>query len=255
MSTTSEATKRFTERVENYVKYRPGYPAEVLELLENEGGLSQGAAVADIGSGTGIFTRLLLQRGYKVYAVEPNQAMQQAACMWLGDDQNFTPVDAVAEATTLDTHSIDMVVCAQAFHWFNDARTRWEFNRILKDEGLAALIWNNRLADTDDFSMAYENLLKTKSVDYNKVNHRNINDIDFKAFFKNGVYKQVNYPNAQLFNLEGLMGRAFSSSYVPAENSIDGMRFRGLLENIFAKYNTKGTVTFTYQTEVYLGKV
>lgn len=255
MSNTPETTNRFTERVDNYVKYRPGYPVEVLDLLAKEGGLASGSVVADIGSGTGIFTKLLLQRGYKVHAVEPNQAMQQAACMWLGSDENFIPVDAVAEATTLVTHSINMVVCAQAFHWFNDARTRWEFNRILKEDGLAALIWNARLPDADDFSKAYEKLLKTKSVDYNKVNHRNINDIDFKFFFKNGVYKQVNFPNAQLFDLDGLMGRAFSSSYVPTEGSIKGTKFKGSLTGIFEKYNNKGTVTFTYQTEVYIGKV
>jgi hypothetical protein len=125
----------------------------------------------------------------------------------------------------------------------------------LKEDGLVALIWNNRLPDTDDFSVAYEKLLKTESVDYNKVNHRNIKDIDFKAFFKNGVYKQVNYPNTQVFDLDGLMGRAFSSSYVPPESSSGGIKFKGMLEDIFAKYNINGTVTFTYQTEVYIGKV
>lgn len=255
MSNTPEPTKRFTERVDNYVKYRPGYPAGVLDLLQNEGGLIKDSVIADVGAGTGIFTKLLLQRGYKVYAVEPNQAMQQAACMWLGSNENFIPVDAAAEATTLATHSIDMVVCAQAFHWFNDARTRWEFNRILKENRLAALIWNNRLADTDDFSVAYEQLLKTRSVDYNKVNHRNIGDIDFKAFFKNGGYKQVNFPNAQEFDLNGLMGRAFSSSYVPPESSSEGAKFKALLQDIFTKHNTNGKVTFSYQTEVYIGHV
>lgn len=255
MSTNAESTKRFTERVDNYVKYRPGYPAEVLDLLQHECGLSKDVVIADIGSGTGIFTKLLLQRGFQVYAVEPNQAMQQAAKLWLGDNEKFIAIDAVAEATTLATHTIDLVVCAQAFHWFNDARTRWEFNRILKNDGFVALIWNNRLADADDFSVAYENLLKTESVDYNKVNHRNISDIDFRTFFKNGEYKQVNYPNIQVFDLDGLMGRAFSSSYVPPGNSPGGQKFRGMLLDIFEQYNTNGTVSFYYQTEVYLGKV
>jgi len=255
MSTTAEPTKRFTERVDNYVKYRPGYPDEVLDLLQSECRLTDDSVIADVGSGTGIFTSLLLKRGYKVYAVEPNQAMQQAAKLWLGENEKFTAVDAVAEATTLATHSIDMVVCAQAFHWFNDARTRLEFNRILKNDGLVALIWNNRLSDADDFSIAYEDLLKTESLDYNKVNHRNINDIDFKAFFKNGEYRQVNYPNAQVFDLAGLMGRAFSSSYVPPENSAGGEKFKMMLQDIFEKYSTKGTVSFFYQTEIYLGKV
>jgi ubiquinone/menaquinone biosynthesis C-methylase UbiE len=252
---TSDPTKRFTERVDNYVKYRPGYPDEVVDFLQSECGLSEESAIVDIGSGTGIFTKLLLDKGYMVYAVEPNQAMQQAAKQWLGNNENYTAIDATAEATTLPPKSIDLIVCAQAFHWFNNERTLAEFKRILKDNGHAALIWNNRLANTDYFSMAYEALLKNSSVDYNKVNHRNITDIDFKAFFKNGQYKQVNYQNAQVFDLDGLMGRAFSSSYVPQQNSEEGKKFRELLQDIFTKYNVSGKVSFQYQTEIYIGQV
>lgn len=252
---TSDPTKRFTERVDNYVKYRPGYPDEVIDFLRSECELSEESAIADIGSGTGIFTKLLLDKGYMVYAVEPNQAMQQAAKQWLGNNENYTAIDATAEATTLPPKSIDLVVCAQAFHWFNNERTLAEFKRILKESGHAALIWNNRLANTDYFSMAYESLLKNSSVDYNKVNHRNISDIDFKAFFKDGQYKQVNYQNAQVFDLDGLMGRAFSSSYVPPQNSEEGKKFRELLQDIFTKYNVSGKVSFQYQTEIYIGQV
>jgi ubiquinone/menaquinone biosynthesis C-methylase UbiE len=252
---TSDPTKRFTERVDNYVKYRPGYPDEVIDFLRSECELSKESAIADIGSGTGIFTKLLLDKGYMVYAVEPNQAMQQAAKQWLGNNENYTAIDATAEATTLPPKSIDLIVCAQAFHWFNNERTLAEFKRILKDSGHAALIWNNRLANTDYFSMAYEALLKNGSVDYNKVNHRNISDIDFKAFFKDGQYKQVNYQNAQVFDLDGLMGRAFSSSYVPPQNSEEGKKFRDLLQDIFTKYNVSGKVSFQYQTEIYIGQV
>jgi SAM-dependent methyltransferase len=252
---TADPTKRFTERVDNYVKYRPGYPDEVIDFLQNECVLAEGSVVADIGSGTGIFTRLLLNNGYTVYAVEPNQAMQQAAKQWLGTNENYTAVDAIAEATTLLPKSIDLIVCAQAFHWFNDDRTRAEFKRILKDGCYAALIWNNRLTDANDFSRAYENLLRKDSIDYNKVNHRNIRDIGFKAFFKSGIYKQVNYPNAQVLKLDGLIGRAFSSSYVPPQSSGEGKKFREMLEDIFEKYNIDGTVSFLYQTEIYIGRV
>jgi SAM-dependent methyltransferase len=250
----ADPTKRFTDLVENYVKYRPGYPDEVIDFLKNDGKLTDDSIIADIGSGTGIFTNLLLKHGYKVFAVEPNQAMQQAAKQWHGSNENYTAIDATAEATTLPPKSIDLIVCAQAFHWFNDDRTRVEFNRILKDNGHAALIWNNRLADADDFSIAYENLLKRDSIDYNKVNHRNINDIDFKAFFKDG-YSVTKYANNQVFDEDGLLGRAFSSSYVPAQNTEEGQKFKKLLRDIFEQYNENGKVTFHYQTEIYLGKV
>ncbi|HVW95213.1 MAG TPA: class I SAM-dependent methyltransferase [Mucilaginibacter sp.] len=249
------STERFSGRVEDYIKYRPGYPEEVLDFLGAECGLSAGSAVADVGSGTGIFTSMLLRRGYTVYAVEPNLNMQHAARLWLDTEQNFIPVDATAEATTLETHSLDMVVCAQAFHWFNNERARMEFNRILKPAGFAALVWNNRLPDADQFSYAYENLLKSESLDYNKVNHRNIGSADLKAFFRNGKYKQVNFRNRQVFDFGGVCGRAFSSSYVPPLSSAAGIRFREKLQDIFVKHNVNGKVSFYYKTEVYTGKV
>ncbi len=252
---TAEPTKRFTERVDNYVKYRPGYPDEVMNFLEKEGSLSAGSVIADVGSGTGIFTDLLLKKGYKVSAVEPNEAMQQAAIQQLSSNANFTPIKGTAEATTLAAKSVEMIVCAQAFHWFNSENTRTEFKRILTDKGNVALIWNNRIADADDFSIAYENLLKQDSVDYNKVNHRNINDIDFKAFFRDGVYKVAKYPNVQVFDEDGFLGRAFSSSYVPAESTDEGEKFRKILKDIFARYNDNGKVSFHYQTEIYFGRV
>jgi SAM-dependent methyltransferase len=251
----ADPTKRFTDRVSNYVKYRPGYPSEVLDFLREEGNLSEGSMIADVGSGTGIFTDLLLKQGYKVFAVEPNEAMQHAAVDQLGSNKNFTPVNGTAEATTLADSAVEMIVCAQAFHWFNSEKTRLEFKKILKEDGHAALIWNNREADTDEFSIAYESLLKQDSVDYNKVNHRNVKDIDFKSFFRDGQYKVVKYPNEQVFDEDGLLGRAFSSSYVPDENSVDGKKFKEVLTELFANYNKNGSVSFRYQTEVYFGQI
>jgi len=250
-----DPTKRFSDRVENYIKYRPSYPQEVITFLQTACGLSPVSVIADIGSGTGIFTGLLLDCGYTVYAVEPNEAMQQAAALQFGGNKNFIPVNGAAEVTSLPAKSIDLIVCAQAFHWFDQQKTKTEFKRILKDDGHVALIWNNRDAETDEFSIAYENILKQDSVDYNKVNHRRIGDINFKAFFKNGIYQAVKYPNVQVFDEAGLMGRAYSSSYVPAEGTVEGEKFRELLKDIFNKYNTDGQVKFYYQTEIYLGMV
>ncbi|HWZ05071.1 MAG TPA: class I SAM-dependent methyltransferase [Mucilaginibacter sp.] len=250
-----DPTKRFSDRVENYIKYRPSYPPEVIAFLEKECNLKDRAVIADIGSGTGIFTGLLLQKGYAVYAVEPNEAMQSAAISQFNSNKDFHAVSGTAEATTLAPGSVDLVVCAQAFHWFDAAKTRIEFKRILKDDGYVALIWNNRDAAIDDFSVAYENILKNDAIDYNKVNHRNINDIDFKAFFKDGLYQTLKYPNEQIFDEAGFLGRAFSSSYVPQEGTKGGKKFKELLKDMFAKYNKNGKVSFYYQTEIYLGKV
>jgi SAM-dependent methyltransferase len=251
----SDVTQRFSDRVDNYVKYRPSYPAAVLDYLEKTRGLEPGAAIADIGSGTGIFTGLLLGRGYRVYAVEPNEAMQQAAVEQFKHDKNFVAINGTAEATGLENANISMIVCAQAFHWFDAEKEKTEFARILVPGGQAALIWNNREADTDEFAVAYEALLKQDSVDYNKVNHRNVGDMDFKSFFKNGQYTAVKFPNEQVFDESGLIGRAFSSSYVPKEGTEAGEKFKQMLREVFARHNKHGKVSFHYQTEVYLGRV
>jgi len=251
----ADPTKRFSDRVDNYVKYRPGYPPEVLEYLKDESELSPGSVIADVGAGTGIFTRLLLEQDYKVYAVEPNEAMRDAAIAQLSAGRNFTAVNGTANATTLATGSVDLIVCAQAFHWFNNEATRVEFKRILKDTGKVALVWNNRLTKADAFAIEYDALLKNDSVDYNKVNHQNVSDIDFKAFFKDGAYELKKIPNAQVFDEDGLIGRAFSSSYVPPQGTAHGDKFLNLLKELFSRHNENGKVSFRYETEIYLGGV
>ena len=251
----ADPTKRFSDRVDNYVKYRPTYPLEVLDYLKDKCKLSSQSIIADVGAGTGIFTRLLLERGYKVYAVEPNEAMRDAAVAQLSENENFTPIDGSAGATTLQAGSIDLIVCAQAFHWFSNDNTRVEFSHILKPGGKAALIWNNRTTDCDDFAKEYDALLKNDSVDYNKVNHQNIKDINFKVFFKDGIYEVNKFPNEQVFDEDGLIGRAYSSSYVPPQGTEKGEVFLKLLKKLFARHNHNGHISFKYETEIYLGKV
>jgi SAM-dependent methyltransferase len=251
----ADPTKRFSGRVDNYIKYRPTYPNRTIEYLKDQCNLSLASVIADVGAGTGIFTKLLLDKGYIVYAVEPNPPMRDAAVEQLSGYNNFIALDGTAAATMLPSHSIDLIVCAQAFHWFNNEQTRLEFNRIIAENGKVALVWNNRLVDSDAFAKAYDALLKNDSVDYNKVNHQNINDIDFKAFFKDGFYTVKKIPNSQVFDEDGLIGRAFSSSYVPPQGSPEGEIFLKLLKQLFNKYNQNGKVTFHYQTEIYLGEV
>jgi SAM-dependent methyltransferase len=249
------STQRFSNRVDNYIKYRPGYPAEVLKLLRVNGNLPIDGCIADIGSGTGIFTKLLLDEGYTVYAVEPNDAMRSAADAQLNGYEKYHSLNATAEATNIQANSVDMLVCAQAFHWFDAQQCKVEFARILKQGGKVALIWNNRQIATDEFSIAYDLLLQKQAGDYNRVNHQNLTSADFNAFFKDGQYELTKFPNVQVLDQEGLIGRAFSSSYVPAEETPEGLDFLEKLKNIFQLYQTNGTVNVSYQTEVYLGGV
>lgn len=248
-------TQRFTNRVDNYTKYRPGYPPEVLLKLREAGRLSGNAVIADIGSGTGIFTQLLLNEDYTVYAIEPNEAMRQAADKQLKSNPRYHTVNGTAEATTLTPHTINMIVCAQAFHWFDAQKTKVEFKRILKPHGKVALIWNNRQIEADEFSINYELLLRQQGSDYNRVNHQNLTEADFSAFFKDGRYELTKFYNQQVFDEAGLIGRAFSSSYVPAEDTPEGQEFLTALKELFNRHQENGTVTVQYQTEVYLGEV
>src|ERR1700733_12890817 len=157
----SNATSRFSDRVDNYIRYRPGYPPQVLETLKLECGLKPEHPIADIASGTGIWTRLLLENGNNVIGVEPNAEMRQAAERLLTVFPNFTRVAATAESTALPNHSLDFVTAAQAAHWFNRQQARQEFVRILKPSGWLVLLWNERLTDSTPFLRDYEQLLLT----------------------------------------------------------------------------------------------
>src|SRR5271170_7373092 len=145
------ATQRFSSRVDNYVRYRPGYPSEVLDLLKKTCGLTADSVIADVASGTGIFTRILLENGNRVFGVEPNADMRRAGEEYLASYERFTSVAGTAEATSLPDHSVDIVTAAQAAHWFDRAKARAEFVRILKSGGWAVLIWNERQTDTTPF--------------------------------------------------------------------------------------------------------
>jgi ubiquinone/menaquinone biosynthesis C-methylase UbiE len=251
----NDATKRFTNRVDNYVKYRPGYPEQTVDYLEKQCHLSPESVIADIGAGTGIFTKLLLERDYTVYAVEPNDAMRHEADRQLKHYPKYHSRNGRAEETGLKSGSIDLIVCAQAFHWFNSPETHAEFKRILKSEGQVALIWNNRDIEADDFAMMYEFLLKDQSSDYERVNHQNLTEMDFVQFFRDGEYHQIKFHNQQVFDREELAGRAFSSSYVPAQESEAGKAFCERLNDLFDSYQNNGKVIFRYNTEVYWGKL
>jgi SAM-dependent methyltransferase len=249
------STERFSSRVADYVRYRPDYPEAVIDYLRQHAGLSASSIVADIGSGTGIFTRHLLEAGCKVFAVEPNEAMRQAGENMLGSLPGFVSVCAKANDTGLQNDSVDIIVCAQAFHWFNNDETKAEFQRILKTGCYVALIWNNRLVNADAFSIAYEALLQQNGTDYREVNHQNLKADDFRAFYRNGEYERVCFPNEQIFDEAGLIGRAFSSSYVPPADTDAGHELLKGLKNVFRKYQENGTVCVKYETELYVGRL
>jgi SAM-dependent methyltransferase len=245
---------RFSNRVYNYVKYRPHYPEEIIPFLEKEGVLKPGYIIADIGSGTGISSELFLKHGFKVFGIEPNAEMREAAEKLLVPFKSFTSVNGTAENTGLTNNSVELVIAGQAFHWFDQRESKKEFIRILEPGGKALLMWNDRRTDTTDFLKVYEDFLHMCGTDYDKVNHKNIQDEKiFDAWFGRNNYKTASFYNFQDFDFEGLKGRVLSSSYMPAEGHVNYEYMIYCLKKIFLRYQENGKVRFEYDTKIYYG--
>ena len=250
----SNATSRFSDRVENYVRYRPGYPAEVLQTLRTECSLSPARVIADVASGTGIWTRMLLENGNPVFGVEPNPEMRSAGARLLAAFPKFTSVDGAAEATTLADDSVDFITAAQAAHWFNRISARREFLRILKPGGWLVLLWNERLTDSSEFLREYEKLLLTYGTDYEDVRHERTTD-SVNEFFDPAAYRERVFDMHQEFDYAGLEGRLLSSSYAPGPNHPQHASMLRELRRIFEAYAVNGRAAFEYKTRLYFGQL
>lgn len=246
-------TQRFSNRVENYIKYRPHYPQALWEFFRNTLHLIERSVITEVGSGTGILTDPLLQAGATVYAIEPNREMREAAERLLSDRTGFISIDGTAEHTNLSDKSVDMVVAAQAFHWFDREPTKAEFRRIIRPGGLVVLIWNDRRTDTTPFLREYEGLLLELATDYKEVNHKNIDDAALQEFFAPASYSTAAFDNVQYFDYEGLAGRLLSSSYAPLPGHPNYELMMTNLQDIFNRYAHAGRVAFEYDTRVYYG--
>lgn len=248
-----EPTERFTPRVADYARSRPGYPPAALDVLRQRIGLSPQWTIADVGSGTGLSTELFLSNGNGVLAVEPNDAMRASAEARLGGNPGFRSVRGTAEATTLADRSIDLVVAAQAFHWFDVAAFRNECRRILKPGAWALLMWNDRDDSSTPFLVAYEQLLRDFGTDYLAVRHNRIDESTLRQFF-GGAFQAESLPNAQTFDFAGLRGRLLSSSYVPGQSHRRHQPMLDALRQVFDAHQVQGQVQMQYQTRLYFAR-
>jgi len=247
------STARFSDRVDDYVRYRPDYPSALIEWLQREQGVDAGWRVADVGAGTGISSKMFLDAGYRVTAVEPNAPMRAAAERWLQAYENFDAVDGKADATGLPDASVDLVTVAQAFHWFDQETTRREFARILRPRGLAAIWWNSRRLIGTRFLEGYEALLQQFGTDYASVAERYTDDERMRAWFGAGFRGSARFEHAQRLDFEALRGRLMSSSYAPQAGHPQHEPMLRALRELFDNCAEQGTVSFDYDTRIFAG--
>lgn len=249
-----DSVGRWSNRVEDYRRYRPRYPDGVRDLFGAEG-LGPGGFAADVGAGTGLLTELVLATGCDVIAIEPNDEMRAAADQSLGDRPGYRSIRGTAEATGLDDGSVDAVTIAQAFHWFDLDVTRVELARILRPAGWVAIVYNDRSADTDPFMAAYEQLLETYGEDYARSTYRGRQIPERIDAFFGGQFDLHTFDNAQSLDEAGLIGRMFSSSYTPSKDHPGYAAAREGAERLFAAHAKGGQVTLRYETRVFVGRL
>jgi len=250
---TRDPHARFSDRVEDYVKYRPHYSHDVVHALREACDLKPQHLIADVGCGTGMLAERLLENGNTVIGVEPNAEMRLAGEQYLSGWANFRMVKGSAEATTLPSTSVDFVMAGQAFHWFRPAETRTEFARILKPGGWAVLVWHDRNIDSTPFLRAYEDFVRRYSTDYENVTHKYLASYDaLEQFFAPNEMQLIRQHNRQRLDFDGLRGRLLSSSYIPKA----GEQHEAMMEELpqfFAAHAADDHVTLEYDTKIYCG--
>jgi ubiquinone/menaquinone biosynthesis C-methylase UbiE len=247
-------TERFTVRAENYRRYRPGYPPAAIDLLATHCGLSAGSVVADVGSGTGILSEQLLERGAQVIGIEPNDAMRSAAELRLAGRTGFRSVAATAEATMLADASVDLWVAAQAFHWFDAPRARAEAVRVLREGSFAALLWNEHPTTLGVFLSEYEALLRRHAIEYSSIAGRRVDEASMREFL-GGTMQVARFPNEQRLDYAGLEGRLLSSSYAPEPGHREYEPMLAGLRALFDRHSQDGEIVFPYETRVYFAQL
>jgi hypothetical protein len=255
MRPTADSTERFTDRAGDYAAARPGYPAAVAATLITELKLPAAAVVADIGSGTGLSSEPFVRAGLTVIGVEPNDAMRAEGDRQLAAFATFRSVAGTAEATTLPDASVDLLVAAQAFHWFDIAPARVEALRILKSPPLAALIWNDRRSRGSAFAEGYEQLLLDFGIDYATIRHRHAHEESVAAFFGHRAFRVASFPNPTVLDWPTLLARLNSASYVPKPEHPAYAPMVDRLRQLFDAAAAGGRVTMDYDTRMFYGAI
>lgn len=248
-------TEKFTGKASAYEKYRPAYPKEFIDYLYKHAAFMQESIIADIGSGTGILSGQLLERGSSVIGVEPNEDMRRTAEKNLSGYSNYISIAGTDENTALSDFSIDFITVAQAFHWFDIQGFKKECRRILKPEGKVVLVWNSRVPDSK-IVMENAEICQRLCPDFKGFSGGEKNDTGaFMPFFRGGIYENKNFENNLEYNLDNFIGRNLSASYAPKQEENNFNLFVSELMELYEKYEKNGKVVLPNITRCYIGRV
>ncbi|MCL2772155.1 MAG: class I SAM-dependent methyltransferase [Oscillospiraceae bacterium] len=250
---------KFTGKAELYKKFRPTYPKDFLDYLYSQTGFTKDSVIADIGAGTGIFTRLLLECGSKVYAIEPNEDMRETCKKDLSEYQNFISVNAPAEKTGLRETSVDFVTIAQAFHYFDRQLFKQECRRILKPGGKVIIVKNASADSDEDIILKNEDIIAKYRIHAPaQSGQQKSGDLDeYADFFTDGIYEYKTFDNDLYENREHFIGGMLSASFSPSEER-EPEKYYGFakeLNGLFDEYNINGILRFPQITKSYIGNV
>ena len=261
---------RFSQRVDNYIRYRPRYPPAVLDLLRTECGLTGSHVIADVGSGTGILSELFLENGNSVFGVEPDPEMRAGAEHYLRGFPTFISVPATAEATTLPNHCVDFVTAGQAFHWFDTAQARKEFRRILRPGGWVVLVWNVQRPSGTPFLNALQTFWETETfwkhpyrhsgqqmerVQAYRLNADLTREKLLVPFFAPAAFAEASFENPLVCTFRQLKGRILSNGPALEPNDANYETMLAALAKIFQAHQKDGTVTIEHDTRVFYGRL
>ena len=249
------STTRFSSRVDDYLKTRPQYPIEIIDLLAANCGLTPESVIADIGTGTGFLARIFLENGNSVIGVEPNKEMREGGERYLAEFARYKSLEGSAEATHLPARSMDFIVVGQAFHWFDHTLARDEFKRTLKEDGWVVLVWNDRRVDSTPFLRDYEALLQEFGRDYNEIEHKNVPSKNLFTAFFGAIPLEATFENRQSFDVEGLASRLNSASYMPGRDDPAHAPMLRRAREIFDAHQRGGKVSFEYDTRVFYAPI
>lgn len=251
---TMDTTKKFSGKAQHYTESRPTYSMELVDCMFGKYGLTSSSVIADIGSGTGKFSKHLLDRGSEVYCIEPNEDMRCMAETELGGYKNFHSIAGDAENTSLKNEFADCITTAQAFHWFDVTKFKRECLRIIKPGGKVFLIWNIRDSN-DDINQEWHNVFYKFCPDFcGFSNGIQRDDIKVKAFFDKG-YEYAEFENPLIFDRDGFIKRSLSSSYSLKENDTEYKEYIFALNELFDKHENDGLISIANHSVAYIGSI